>query len=132
MVGAKVAPLFVNRDIIVRQLYDRLVQRMERFADVEAEPDPATETVIFRGRAPFMGVKPLQSVLRLSVLSTAPIESPRIRKCTRIAPGRFHNQIDIAGLYDLDDEVLAWVRTAYDLSEEDAAKQDRANPAPGA
>lgn len=121
MPGAKVAPLFVNRDMIVRQMYDRLVALMERFADVDADPDPKTETVIFRGTAPFMAIKPLQSTLRLSVMSAQPIESPRIRKCSRSAPGRFNNQIDVASPYELDDEILAWIRTAYDLSEQDAA-----------
>lgn len=122
MPGAQVAPLFVNRDMIVRTIYDRLVAQLERFGDIAAEP--VKETVTFRcEHGPFLGAQPQQSILRLSILATTPIESPRIRKCTRVGPGRYYNQVDLAGLGDLDEELMGWIRTALQLVEQQASGQ---------
>jgi hypothetical protein len=55
--------------------------------------------------------------LVLTIKSDCAIASPRIFKSEQTSASRFHHEVKLARLKDLDAELRGWLRAAYELSE---------------
>jgi len=53
----------------------------------------------------------------LTIKSERSIASPRIFNSEQTSAKRFHHEVKVARLKDLDAELRGWLRAAYDLSE---------------
>jgi hypothetical protein len=94
-------------------LYQALLDRMQAFGTVGVVEKKTA--IHLHNRAGFAGVHPRKSYVYLTIVSDQPIVSPRIAKTEQVSKSRFHNEIKIAHADDIDAEVLAWLRTAYQL-----------------
>jgi hypothetical protein len=52
----------------------------------------------------------------LTIRTAAPLAGPRVRKVDQLSKHRFHNDVLLAAPGEVDDELLAWLRTAYALA----------------
>ena len=95
------------------RIYEALRGRIARLGPVE-ELVEANSIPLVR-RSAFAGVHPRQGGLLLVIRTATPIESNRIRKVERVSANRWHNELLIQDLADVDDQVLEWVATAYEL-----------------
>jgi hypothetical protein len=95
------------------RIYEALRGRIERLGPVE-EQVKATSIHLVR-RSAFAGVHPRRSGLLLVIRSATPIESNRIRKVERVSANRWHNELIIQELAEVDDQLLEWVGAAYEL-----------------
>ena len=96
------------------EVYDELLARLEVFAQFEVE-NKKTSLHIVHGRA-FLGVHPRKDGLLLNIVTSAPITSARIKKTERVSANRYHNEIVVTAVQDLDGELLAWIEQAYALT----------------
>ena|SRR2546430_13677300 len=78
--------------------------------DVEVKK---TSLHVTRGSA-FLGVHPRSRGLLLNIVTSEPIDSARIRKVERVSANRYHNEVLLAATGDLDDELVGWLRQAYE------------------
>ena len=99
----------------LRGLYDRLVALIEKFGPVEQ--DPKKTSIHLNHKTAFAGVAVRKEHIVLTIKSDRPIKSPRIFKSEQTSANRFHHEIKLAKLKDLDAELRGWLRAAYDLSE---------------
>ena len=53
----------------------------------------------------------------LTIKSDRPIKSPRVFKLEQTSAKRFHHEIKLSAIEDLDSELQGWLKAAYDLSE---------------
>ena len=106
---------FVGKPDEVRAIYDRLVTLAEAFGPVEQD---AKKTSIHLNRqTAFAGVAVRKAHLVLTIKSDRPIKSPRIFKSDQTSAKRFHHEIKLRTVEDLDTELQQWLKSAYDLSE---------------
>jgi hypothetical protein len=106
---------FSDRDEKVRKLYDRLVAMTKEFGPVEQDPK---KTSIHLNRATaFAGIAVRKDGLVLTIKSDRPIKSARLHKSEQTSAKRFHHEIKLTKLGDLDAELRGWLRHAYALSE---------------
>jgi hypothetical protein len=63
----------------------------------------------------FAGVHPRKAHLLLTVKAAAPIPSGRIVKTEQVSANRWHLDVKLAVAGDIDAELLAWLRAAYEL-----------------
>jgi hypothetical protein len=105
---------FVGKSDEVRKVYDRLVAMAETFGPVEQDPKK-TSIHLNRGTA-FAGVSVRKAHIVLTVKSDRMIKSPRIFKSEQTSAKRFHHEIKLSAIDDLDAELQGWLRAAYDLS----------------
>lgn len=97
----------------VRDLYGRLLAEVEKFGPVVAEEKKTS--IHLKHKTGFAGVHPSKSYYILNIVSAEPIQSTRIVKQERVSANRFHNEMRIEKSDDLDADVLAWLRSAYEL-----------------
>jgi Domain of unknown function (DUF5655) len=106
---------FVDKTGEVRAIYDRLVAMAEAFGPVEQ--DPKKTSIHLNRQTAFAGVAVRKAHIVLTIKSDRPINSPRVFKSEQTSAKRFHHEIKLSAIADLDAELQGWLKAAYDLSE---------------
>ncbi len=106
---------FTRKPEQLRTLYDRLVAMAEKFGPVEQDPKK-TSIHLNRGTA-FAGVAVRRDCVVLTIKADGPIDSPRVIKSEQTSAKRFHHEVKLAAVKDLDAELRGWLKSAYELSE---------------
>jgi Domain of unknown function (DUF5655) len=106
---------FTKRDPSVRALYDRLLSVLRIFGPVIE--DPKKTSIHLNRKSAVAGVETRKDGLLLNIKSDHPIKSPRVEKTEKISAKRFHHKVRISSSQDLDEELKAWLKEAYLLSE---------------
>jgi len=106
---------FVNKDPSVRALYDELLSILQTFGPL-AE-DPKKTSIHLNRKSALAGVETRKDGLLLNIKSDHQIKGPRIEKAEQVSAKRFHHKVRISSPMDLDEELKAWLREAYLLSE---------------
>ena len=105
---------FRGKSETVRKIYDRLhaaVTRIGEFAE-----DPKKTAIHWNRRTAFVGIATRKERLILTVKAPADKSSPRIRKHERVSANRWHLEVPLASPQEVDHELLAWLKEAYELS----------------
>jgi hypothetical protein len=106
---------FVNKAPSVRTLYDQLISLLQTIGPVQE--DPKKTSIHLNRKSALAGVETRKDSLLLNLKSNHAIESPRIEKSEQISAKRFHHKVRISSPGDLDEELTAWLKEAYLLSE---------------
>jgi hypothetical protein len=67
-------------------------------------------------KSAFAGVHPRRKHLVLTVKSASEIDSDRIFKSEQVSKSRWHHEIKLVDLKDLNPELLDWLRDGYNIS----------------
>ncbi|MFL5243150.1 MAG: DUF5655 domain-containing protein [Gemmataceae bacterium] len=110
----KVNDHFVGKPNEVRAVYDGLVAMAEAFGPVEQ--DPKKTSIHLNRETAFAGVAVRKDHIVLTIKSDRPIKSARIFKSEQTSAKRFHHEIRLRAIEDLDAELQRWLQAAFDLS----------------
>lgn len=105
---------FEGKDTAVRQTYDRLLRRAQKFGRVDEEAKKTSIHLV--NKTAFAGVATRKSAMILTVKSDRKLSSPRIHKSEQTSANRFHHEIKLASPAEVDTELLKWLKAAYSLS----------------
>jgi hypothetical protein len=97
-----------------RAVYAALVETLDGMGPYQVEVKK-TSLHISRDRA-FLGVHPRSTGLLVTIVTTSPLGSPRVRKSERISANRCHNEVLLSSADDVDDDVRRWIGQAYALT----------------
>ena len=97
----------------VNLLYKQLLKELGKFGKVAVEEKKTS--IHLKNRVAFSGVHPRKNYLILNIVSSAPIKSPRIIKQEQVSKSRFHNEVRVEKLEDINRELLVWLKEAYIL-----------------
>ena len=106
---------FVSKDPSVRALYDQLLSMLQALGPVTE--DPKKTSIHLNRKSALAGVETRKDGLLLNIKSDHQIKSPRIEKAEQISAKRFHHKVRISSPKDLDEELKAWLKEAFLLSE---------------
>ena len=96
-----------------QKLYGDLIRAIRTLGPYE-EQQKKTSVHLVRGSA-FAGVQFRRQYLLVTVKSDAPIKSPRVQKLEQVSKNRWHSEVRVSSDADIDSQLLAWLRAAYDL-----------------
>jgi hypothetical protein len=105
---------FAGKDPNVRALYDRLLERLRTLGAVHEEPKKTS--IHLANKSGFAGVHTRRNYILLNIRSDHAIDSPRVVKSEQVSRSRYHEEVKLQTLDDIDAELLAWLKDAYDLS----------------
>lgn len=105
---------FTDKSTTVREIYDRLLTRLGEIGPVMEEAKPTAIHLV--NTSALAGVAARKNFLLLNIKSNRKLENPRIFKSETFSGSRFHHQIKLTQVADIDDELMDWLRTAYALS----------------
>lgn len=105
--------LFVGKDEVVQAIYTRLLEALRSLGPFEEEPKKTSIHLV--RKVGFAGVHPRKSSLYLNLRADYPIESTRITKAEQVSKYRYHNELKLVSPDEIDEELLAWMKEAYEL-----------------
>ena len=98
----------------VRETYDALLHVARRFGNVGEEPKKTSIHLV--ARTAFAGVMTRQTKLVLTIKSPVAVKGRRVAKCEKLSANRWHFEVHLATPADVDGDVEAWLRSAYQIS----------------
>jgi len=105
---------FEGRSPVVRDIYDTIIAAAHQFGPVEQD---AKKTSIHLNRKnAFAGIRTRREFLILTVKATEDIKSPRISKREQTSPNRWHHEIKINSVDEIDGQIVDWLRSSYGLA----------------
>ena len=105
--------LFTGKGDVVRSIYDRLLEAVRAVGPFQEEPKKTSLHLVHT--VGFAGVHPRKSYLLLNLRTDHAIESQRISKTEQVSKSRFHNEVKLTSPSDVDEELLGWLKDAYEL-----------------
>jgi hypothetical protein len=115
------AERFFGDDAVARGLYERVRAVVERLGDAEVRA--GRSQIAFRRRRPFAAVwipgrylRGAVAPLVLTVYLPARDASPRWKEVVEPAAGRFTHHLELRRPDDVDEEVAAWLRQAWEAA----------------
>ena len=94
-------------------IYTRLLETLRTLGPVKEEPKKTSIHLVHNSG--FAGAHPRKSYLYLNLRTDYPIDSPRITKTEQVSKNRFHNELKLSYLDEIDEELLGWLKDAYAL-----------------
>ncbi|MGH2628330.1 MAG: DUF5655 domain-containing protein [Anaerolineales bacterium] len=104
---------FEGVDPAVREIFDRLLERLHTLGPLRVDAVKTSINLISRHH--FGGVMVRRKHLRVGFLSSEPIQSSRIVRSQRLGPKRVGNSVELHSRAEIDDQLMAWLREAYEL-----------------
>jgi len=102
-----------GKEAVVSAIYEKLIHELHKFGPIKIEPK---KTSIHLGnRFGFAGVYTQKKTINLEVHLDHKLMSPRVGKAEQASANRFHHTLKLSSPADVDDELLQWLREAYDL-----------------
>jgi hypothetical protein len=96
-----------------RALYELLLRKIKAIGPFQIETKKTS--IHLTRKSAFAGVHPRKQLLILTVKSDHPIDSERIAKAEQVSKSRWHLDLRVAASSDIDEELLGWLRSAYEL-----------------
>lgn len=91
-------------------------QLLAKLAPVGPFREEIKKTSIHLARkSAFAGVHPRSQHLLLTIKAEKPIRSPRVTKAEQVSKSRWHLDVKVSNIKEIDGELLGWLRRAYDL-----------------
>ena len=112
--NAAVDRIFARSEPQVQALAVALIERAASLPGVAV--DPKGTCIHLNHRVAFAGLHPRKGALLLNIRTMAPIESNRIRKVERVSSNRCHNELLLASVDELDEELMGWIAQAHALA----------------
>ena len=109
-----IASHFVGKTAVVREIYDELLTKLREIGPIHVEPKKTS--IHLNNRSAFAGVATRKTYLLLNIKSDHPLASPRIHKAEQISASRYHQEIKLEKVADVDQELIVWLQAGYKLS----------------
>ena len=112
--GFTVKTHFEDKDKVVREIYDRLLSKVEQCGPVIE--DPKKTSIHLVNRTAFAGVATRKAAINLTIKGDCRLSSPRIHKTEQVSARRFHHEVKLTSPAEVDAELVGWLKNAYALS----------------
>ena len=105
---------FERRSPAVREIYDAVVSASRQFGHVTE--DPKKTSIHLNNRTAFAGIATRRDFLILTIKSKNDIKNSRIFKREQASANRWHLEVKLSKVEEVDAELKGWLKEAYDLS----------------
>jgi hypothetical protein len=98
----------------VRATYDRLIAALQQIGDVKVSPKQTS--IHLEKTSGFAGVHPRKTAFNLEFRTDYAINDPRIARTQQLSARRFEHTVKLEQESDVDDQLLKWLKDAYELA----------------
>lgn len=106
--------LFDGKAPELRATYDHLIKQLKQFGEVKVAPKQTS--IHLEKNSGFAGVHPRKAYFNLEFRTDYKIDDPRITRMQQLSAKRFEHTVKLERESDVDDQLLGWLRDAYNLS----------------
>lgn len=101
------------KDPIVPLIYKKLIKEIQKFGPVKVEPKKTS--IHLMNRYSFTNVVVRKNCLNLEIYLNHKVKSKRLAKVDQASANRYNHLITLQSPSDIDDELMGWMKEAYDL-----------------
>jgi hypothetical protein len=106
--------LFEGKAPDLRATFDRLISQLQQFGEIKVSPKQTS--IHLEKNSGFAGVHPRKSSFNLEFRTDYKIDDPRITRVQQLSARRFEHTVKLEKESDVDDQLLKWLKDAYELS----------------
>ncbi len=106
--------LFEGKASELRVTYDHLIEQLRQFGDIKVAPKQTS--IHLEKNSGFAGVHPRKNYFNLEFRIDYKIDDPRITRTQQLSARRFEHTVKLESESDVDEQLLKWLRDAYELS----------------
>ena len=110
-----IAQHFEGKGKEVRATYDRIMAIAREWGDVKPEAKK-TSIHLLRTATAFAGIATRKTALILTLKSSSDITNKRIARREQASANRWHLEIKLDSPEQVDKEIVAWLKKAYELA----------------
>jgi hypothetical protein len=103
-----------GREPVVASIYQALTKAAKKLGPFKE--DAKKTSIHFVRSSAFAGVATRRASLVLTLKAASDIESPRVLKHEKVSASRWHLEVRLESPRDVDAELKAWLRDAYEIS----------------
>lgn len=104
--------LFDNKEATVLDIWKNLLQSISQMGDFTIEVKKTNLHLV--KETAFLGVHPKKKWLDLNIVSKEPIDHPLLTKVDQVSKNRYHNNVRLYQLSDVDKSLILLIKDAYD------------------
>ena len=112
--GFTVKSHFDSKDAVTKTVYQQLLKGVKKFGRVIE--DPKKTSIHLVNKTAFAGVATRNKAIVLTIKSDRELSSPRFHKSEQTSARRFHHEVKLTSIAEVDAELLDWLKAAYELS----------------
>ncbi|HEY3026371.1 MAG TPA: DUF5655 domain-containing protein [Pyrinomonadaceae bacterium] len=112
--GFTVKSHFEGKAPNVRKIYDQILKGLKKFGPIKE--DPKKTSIHLVNTTALAGIATRKESLVLTIKSDRQLMSPRIHRSEQASARRFHHEVKLTSPADVDDELIGWLESAYQLS----------------
>lgn len=112
--GQNVGAHFENRDPSVRETYNAILRTAKKLGPVTE--DPKKTSIHLVRKTAFAGIATRKTALILTLKSDADVSHQRILRREQASANRWHLEIKLDAPEQVDKEIVAWLKKAYELA----------------
>ena len=105
---------FEGKDLVVKSIYERILKETRKFGKVIEEPKKTSIHLV--NKSAFAGIATQKVALVLNIKSASPIKHARIKKSEQVSASRFHQEVKLTSLDEVDSVLISWLQEAYLIS----------------
>lgn len=106
--------LFEGKAPELRTTFDHLVEKLQQFGEIRVAPKQTS--IHLEKNSGFAGVHPRKSHFNLEFRTDYKIDDPRITRVQQLSARRFEHTVKLERESDVDEQLLTWLKDAYELS----------------
>lgn len=106
--------LFEGKAPELRAAFDHLIRQLRQFGEIRVAPKQTS--IHLEKNSGFAGVHPRKTYINLEFRADYKIDDPRITRVQQLSARRFEHTVKLANQSETDDQLLKWLREAYELS----------------
>ena len=105
--------LFEGKDPTLQATYDYLLAQLRTFGEVRVAPKQTS--IHLEKNSGFAGVHPRKNYFNIEFRTDHKIVDPRITRLQQLSARRFEHTVKVKSKNDIDEQLLGWLRSAYEL-----------------
>ncbi|MEP7284205.1 MAG: DUF5655 domain-containing protein [Chloroflexota bacterium] len=106
--------LFEGKAPELRATFEYLVRELQKFGGIKVAPKQTS--IHLEKNSGFAGVHPRKTYFNLEFRTDYKIDAPRITRTQQLSARRFEHTVKLASESDVDEQLLTWLKDAYELS----------------
>jgi Domain of unknown function (DUF5655) len=112
--GHSVGAHFENRDLSVKETYKAILRTARKLGPVKE--DPKKTSIHLVRKTAFAGIATRKTGLILTLKSDTDVSHRRVARREQASANRWHLEIKLDAPEQVDKEIVAWLKQAYELA----------------
>lgn len=104
---------FVKKDVIVRNIFDKLEKELIKFGKVKI--NPTKHAIIVSSKSTFLAIKPKKTMLDIEFLLGNAVEGYPIYKIFKVSKNRFAHFIHLEYIEQVDRKLISLLKQSYKI-----------------